>query len=575
MNSSNSSLHQNAIARAIAELIYEEVLELKVLTSKKGSVLELYEFDFKMGLWGSPWIDPYSLVSVRGEKLRLEQFLIDCGQKLKWEDHFLDKFLEENLSSLFSEAQQNALGFPGFSDLLEMNETQRSRFYPGHPKIIARKSRQGWSSEDAKLYAPESQNPFQLFWLLIHRDLCHSSGKAHNSYTLDQSFNDEERLQVQVQLSDNPNYLLVPVHPWQWSEKIEILFQQEILDGLIKPLGLLGDDYLPQISLRSLSNHSRPLKNDLKLSVSILNTSAIRGLNHDQLDKAPLFSAAIKELIARDEYLQQQGVQVQAEPASLFVAHPYFNRKSAGPYQLKELLGVSWRESLASLTNELCLMSGGLQTIDPKTDESLLEYMIQKSGLGTGPWLELYAQKVVNPLFHLMSQYGIGVVAHGQNIQVGFKNFAPSFLVFKDFGGDIRCSETAPESLKKISSAQHLPPQYIVHDLFTGHFVSVLRFLSLQLSRKHLLEEERFYQIFQNALKTYCQNFPENSALYPLFEAKMPKVLLNPVRFKYGYSDQNQRFSPMLGTALDNPLSSTNTKTKTKTKTNIREVYEL
>lgn len=567
MNSLNSSLHQNAIARAISELIYEEVLELKVQTSTRGSVLGLYQFDFKMGLWGSPWIDPHSLVSVRGEKLRLEQFLIDCGHKLKWEDHFLDKFLEENLSSLFSEAQQNALGFPRFSDLLEMNETQRSRFYPGHPKIIARKSRQGWSSEDAKLYSPESQNPFQLFWLLVHRDLCHSSGKAHNSYTLEQSFENEERQKVQDQLRQHPNYLLVPVHPWQWSEKIEILFQQEIFEGLIKPLGLLGDHYLPQISLRSLSNHSRPLKNDLKLSVSILNTSAIRGLNHDQLDKAPLFSAAIKELIARDEYLQQLGVQVQAEPASLYVKHPYFNRKSAGPYQLKELLGVSWRESLASLKNELCLMSGGLQTIDPKTDESLLEYMIQKSGLDAQAWLELYAQKVVNPLFHLMSQYGVGVVAHGQNIQVGFKNFAPSSLVFKDFGGDIRCSDAAPEALKKISSAQHLPPQYIVHDLFTGHFVSVLRFLSLQLSRKHLLKEERFYQIFQNALKDYCQNYPENSALYPLFEAKMPKVLLNPVRFKYGYSDQNQRFSPLLGTALDNPLSST--------KTNIREVYEL
>lgn len=567
MNSLNSSLHQNAIARAISELIYEEVLELKVQTSTRGSVLGLYQFDFKMGLWGSPWIDPHSLVSVRGEKLRLEQFLIDCGHKLKWEDHFLDKFLEENLSSLFSEAQQNALGFPRFSDLLEMNETQRSRFYPGHPKIIARKSRQGWSSEDAKLYAPESQNPFQLFWLLVHRDLCHSSGKAHNSYTLDQSFDHDAQARIQVYLNDSPKHLLVPVHPWQWAEKIEILFHQEIDEGLIKPLGLQGDYYLPQISLRSLSNHSRPLKNDLKLSVSILNTSAIRGLNHDQLQKAPLFSAAIKELIAQDKYLQQQGTRVQAEPASLFVTHPYFNRKSSGPYHLKELLGVSWRESIVSLTNEICLMSGGLQTIDPKTDESLLEYMIQRSGLGVGPWLELYAQKVVNPLFHLMSQYGIGVVAHGQNVQVGYKNFAPSFLIFKDFGGDIRCSEEAAEALKKISPSQYLPPHYIVHDLFTGHFVSVLRFLSLQLARKNVLQEEQFYQIFQTALKTYCRKFPEKTARYPLFETKMPKILLNPVRFKYGYSDQNQRFSPLLGSALDNPLS--------LTITNTREVYEL
>ena len=187
-------------------------------------------------------------------------------------------------------------------------------------------------------------------------------------------------------------------------------------------------------------------------------------------------------------------------------------------------------------------------------------------------WLRAYFKTVVIPLYHLQLKYGLGLVAHGQNIVVRLTNFVPSGLFLKDFQGDLRISQARPSSSPLLKTLQShldsLPPHYLIHDLITGHFVTVLRFISEVAFLSDGFSEIHFYQILAEELKKYLQ---EHASLefdqdLGIFEKKYQRVLLNKVRFKIGYADSAERPLPMLGSQLSNPMHSSST--------NFGEIYE-
>lgn len=102
------------------------------------------------------------------------------------------------------------------------------------------------------------------------------------------------------------------------------------------------------------------------------------------------------------------------------------------------------------------------------------------------------------------------------------------------------------------------PPAYIVHNIQTAHFVTVLRFLSASLARRGLLDESGFYAILRECLLKHAAEHPEMAerfAMFDLFDPKMPRVAINRVRFQIGYEDSATRPLPARGTYLDNPLA--------------------
>ncbi|MCV5855259.1 IucA/IucC family siderophore biosynthesis protein, partial [Escherichia coli] len=53
------------------------------------------------------------------------------------------------------------------------------------------------------------------------------------------------------------NWLPLPVHPWQWQQKIATDFIADFAEGRMVSLGEFGDQWLAQQSLRTLTNASR------------------------------------------------------------------------------------------------------------------------------------------------------------------------------------------------------------------------------------------------------------------------------------------------------------------------------
>ena len=104
-----------------------------------------------------------------------------------------------------------------------------------------------------------------------------------------------------------------------------------------------------------------------------------------------------------------------------------------------------------------------------------------------------------------------------------------------------------------------LPPECLIHDLQTGHFVTVLRYLSALLQEQNLLSETAFYATLALSIAEYQRAYPQLHERFRLFDLLTPnikKVCINRVRFIEGYADRAQRPLPILGTDISNPLRS-------------------
>lgn len=545
MNHWTHANHQ-LIAKAIGELHFEEILS--PVAENGAWKVELksgvtYHFQGRMGSWGHLWVQTEGLKrsSAQGTELELSagQFFIDTRAETGMSDITLATFIEEMNNTLYCDTQllqQETLTAREMTQLADVKLQQR---LPGHPKLLLNKGRMGWSAEDLKRYSPESGESFQLHWILVH------DSKLVGSET--------------VATERQDGYRLMPVHPWQWDNVIAQQFQSEIAQKMIISLGVSGDFYSPQTSLRTLSNVDHPTKPDLKLPLSILNTSCVRGLPQKYLSITPELSQVLTRLLQEDALLQN--VSVLNELSAWGYQHPLFHQVAGASYRYHEQLGAVWRESVSAKlqSGEQAVLSASLFHRDSQ-GVTMLTAFAQEAGISVEAWLQAYARQVILPLYHLQLKYGIGVVAHGQNIVVRLKQGTPVGLILKDFHGDLRLS-SAHQSLHQslfpqiVPHLTQLPPEHLIHDLITGHFITTFRFIAGALEDSKVLSEARAHQILAKEIETYQKQHAELVKPHTNLLAKIfPKVLVNKVRFKIGYGDNAERPLPMLGQELINPF---------------------
>lgn len=564
-------LNLEMIAKSLQELSYEQVLVARRL-SGSADQLAPYELLLASGVsyqfqaWTGIWTDlKVQISSIRrnGEvPTSAGQFFIDIQKETGMDDIILANFLEEMHNTLY--ADQAVLERSRSVTVGEMTSWSGEKIQgllKGHPKLLLNKGRIGWSAADQDLYGPEKENPVQFLWLAAHKSLCISGIAADLSFDdiLRESFSDQVFNEFKAETAKrglpDQDYFFVPVHPWQWQRYLKIQFAADLASGKLHFLGAFGDHYLPQISLRTFSNIARPEKMDIKLPLTILNTSAIRGIPGKYMAQGPSLSADLSKLCREDVDLS--GTEVLEEKAGVSVKHSLYSQVAGAPYRYQEFLGVLWRQSSASKLNpgELAIIAGSLFHRDTE-GKSLVGAYIRQSGLSQKDWLREYFRNIVIPLYHLQAQYGLGLVAHGQNVVIRLKGLVPTGLLLKDFQGDLRMTSTSTALNHDLT---RLPANYLIHDLVTGHFVTVLRFISETLKECDGLPEHVFYAILGTELKNYLEAHPQVAKL-PYFNdinilvPELLRVLVNKVRFKIGYADSAERPVPMLGENLKNPI---------------------
>ena len=560
----------NLIAKSIGELYYEQIIRLdkngENAYSLKLENSAVYTFSGWMGIWDHLRVDPKSIVKVGHLNPTAGGFFIDAKSELGMSDITLGNFLEEMNNSLYADVQLlEKQMHTHVRDMVNWDGEKLQAYLNGHPKILLSKGRVGWGATELGQYAPESENSFELFWLAVKKDflLCAFDDQINDLSLLKESFNNFELEEFKKTLKNKKinfnDYHFLPVHPWQWNRFIKIQFQGAIHSGDIVELGLFGDEYLPQISIRTMSNCSRKGKLDIKLPLTILNTSAIRGIPSKYIGVGTKLSRHILSICKEDKLLSKLNTSVLLEKAGMSALHSEYSQVTGAPYRYHELLGAIWRESVSSKLeeSEVGIMTGCLFYQDSENN-SLIGSYIEKSGLSIEEWLKKYFEVVFIPLYHLQLKYGLGLVAHGQNIILRMKNFIPNGVILKDFQGDLRLSKDSILINRKdfqdiAAKLDKLPANYLIHDLMTGHLVTVLRFVSEVMFESDNFSEIEFYRILAKVVEDYSLDHPVPDELNFLNKT-IHRVLVNKVRFKIGYGDTSERPLPMVGEDLISPL---------------------
>ncbi|WP_348672927.1 IucA/IucC family siderophore biosynthesis protein [uncultured Abyssibacter sp.] len=564
--------NRRMVAKMLGELCYEQALSAELIGPDRYRVPagpHRYEFSARLTIWDWLFVEPESVTRDGHPADDAARLLIDIATEADIPPTTLGNLLAETANTLLADMRLLRARDGLTADAMAaLPDEHQQALLDGHPKAIANKGRLGWGIDEFDRYAPESRQPVRLRWLAVRRELTVIGEPTDRDWStlLRDSLGDDETLYRAREAAgvDPASYLLLPVHPWQWQRHIQSHYATELARGEIIDLGVHGDAYLPQISLRTLANANRRDAPHLKLPLTVLNTSCYRGIPGQFTTTGPGLSAWMNTICRGDTTLARRGVAVMQEVAGIHVPHRHHADIDGTPYRYRELLGATWRQSPWSLCagDERPMLMAALFQTDAD-GRSIGAALIDASGLGAEDWLARLFDAVVVPLYHLLSRYGIGLVAHGQNIVIAVANAVPRRVLLKDFQGDLRLvdGEFPERSSLPPASAEvltRLPAHYLIHDLLTGHFVTVLRFLSAQLHAERVIDEADFYRVLARVLRDYQHAHPDLRSrfeTFDLFRARIERVCINRVRFRVGYDDSAERPVPIVGGLLDNPLA--------------------
>lgn len=355
------------------------------------------------------------------------------------------------------------------------------------------------------------------------------------------------------------------MHPWQWDEIVLPLFAPALASGALVPLPADLDMRLPQQSIRTFLNLTRPDRHSVKLPLSVFNTMVWRGLPSDLALAAPAVTGWIHALRDSDPFLRDEcGVILLGEVASVTVRHPVYDRLPEVPYQYKELLGAIWREPLTGrlAPGERARTLASLLHTDPR-GRSFTAELVARSGLTPTVWLQRLFAALLPPLLHFLYRYGTVFSPHGENAIVVFdENDVPVRLAVKDFVDDINISreplpehESMPAEVRAALLTE--PPAFLTQFIHSGLFIGVFRYLSAICDDRLGVPEDDFWSLVRAEILHHQSRFPELKERFELFDLlseRIDRLCLNRNRLhEDGYRDRPDRPHAVTHGTVPNP----------------------
>lgn len=577
---------QRLIEMAIAEFLYEEIIEVKALSAGRYR-LDLgnrqYEFQGNQYLLGHWNIQEASVRDVTHSQendqpaWNLHEFIVAMSDSSNVKPFTKAYLIKEMNNTWLAEAHLfNETRLPSIAVLTEPHYKVEGMLR-GHPWLIMSKGRMGFGYDDYLSAAPELSPEVKVLWLAVHRDLAeYRSTEDWSACGLYQHEFDANELQqfiniLQEKNLDPQNYFLIPVHAWQWHQWLVPTYANEIVDQKIIELNISQDSYVPMQSIRTLCNTSNLQCHYIKLPVSIFNTAVYRGLPSKRNLAAPAVTAWLKRIHQQDQDLQNTGVIFLGEVATLTIHQPCFDRIDGAPYQFKELFGCLWRESVDRYVDpsHQVLSQAALLHRDI-SGQSILSVLIQASGLSPLDWLAQFAQVSMSPLLLCLYRYGLAFSPHGENTMLVHENGVPKAMVLKDFIDDINLVDEDFPELAQLPSEADLLLRHeatdLSHFIFTGLFMVHYRYIcNVFLQDYPEYSELDFWQTISNTIVEFNQKHPELAERADKFAMLRPsytKICLNRVRlFTTSYNDEAERPVPVFLDPIANPVSPETLKT--------------
>jgi siderophore synthetase component len=490
------------------------------------------------------WIDPAGLtrhVDGREAPLDAVDLCLELRRALGLTDAVLPVYLEEITSTLAALAYKLARPELGAAELVRADfQRIETAMTEGHPCFVANSGRIGFGVHDHHLYAPEAGHPVRLLWLAAHRD--------HTTFTCAADLDYDTHLRAELGEEilagfartltglglDPADYLLLPVHPWQWWNKLAVTFAGEVARRHLVPLGEGPDEHLAQQSVRTFFNVTDPTRHYVKTALSVLNMGFMRGLSAAYMEHTPAINDWLADLIAADPVFRRTGLSIIRERAAIGYRHRQFEAATDRYSPYRKMLAALWRESpVPGLEpgRRLATMASLLHV--DRAGRSFAGALIAGSGLAPAEWLRRYLDAYLVPLLHALYAYDLAFMPHGENVILVLRDDVVERVVFKDIAEEIVVMDPEadlPEAVRRIRAA--VPEDEKVLCVFTDVFDSFLRHLSAILVIEGVLDEETFWRTVAECVRAYTESVPHLAERHDLFAPEFALSCLNRLQLR-------------------------------------------
>ncbi|RJQ77129.1 hypothetical protein D5S17_16760 [Pseudonocardiaceae bacterium YIM PH 21723] len=237
-------------------------------------------------------------------------------------------------------------------------------------------------------------------------------------------------------------YVLIPVHPLQASRVLPDVGRAAIRDGEIVPLPEIALPAMPLMSVRTLAplgteQNPHPLR--IKTALEVQVAGAMRGIGPEAVHNGPRVSRVLREIMLREADFTGR-LQILEDRAGI----GWLPADQNDPRRARALGAILRTNPEQGLPlGRLAIPAAALTARSPLNDEPILaelldELAIARSLPGRAVAAQLfaarYAELTVEPLFTLLTRYGIALAAHPQNSIVVFRDGLPVRFAVRDFG---------------------------------------------------------------------------------------------------------------------------------------------
>ncbi|MFF4114914.1 IucA/IucC family protein [Streptomyces sp. NPDC001714] len=463
-------------------------------------------------------------------------FFIELKESLGLSDEILPVYLEEISSTLSGTCYKLTKPQVPVAELARSGfQAIETGMTEGHPCFVANNGRLGFGVHEYLSYAPETASPVRLVWLAAHRSRAAFTAGVGIEY---ESFVREELGARTVERFDGvlrdrgldpADYLLIPVHPWQWWNKLTVTFAAEVARGYLVCLGEGDDEYLAQQSIRTFFNTSHPEKHYVKTALSVLNMGFMRGLSAAYMEATPAINDWLAQLIDNDPVLRSTGLSIIRERAAVGYRHLEYEKATDRYSPYRKMLAALWRESpVASLREgESLATMASLLHVDHE-GASFAAALIERSGLPAKEWLRAYLRAYFTPLLHSFYAYDLVFMPHGENVILVLADGVVRRAVYKDIAEEIAVMDpdaVLPPAVERLRV--EVPEDKKLLSVFTDVFDCFFRFLSANLAAEGVLAEDDFWRTVAEVTREYQESAPELADRFAQYDMFAPEFALS------------------------------------------------
>ncbi|MEU0451762.1 IucA/IucC family siderophore biosynthesis protein [Streptomyces sp. NPDC006129] len=532
------------IRKALAEFAHERLITPEatgegtyVVRSDDG--LTRYTFAATVRALDHWQVDAESITRHRdGAELPLAalDFFIELQKSLGLSDSILPVYLEEISSTLSGTCYKLTKPKTTAAELARADfQTIETSMTEGHPCFVANNGRLGFGIHEYLSYAPETASPVRLVWLAAHRSRAAFTAGVGIEY---ESFLREElgaetverfHAVLRDQDLDPADYLLIPVHPWQWWNKLTVTFAAEVARKHLVCLGEGDDEYLAQQSIRTFFNRTSPEKHYVKTALSVINMGFMRGLSAAYMEATPAINDWLAQLIEGDPVLKSTGLSIIRERAAVGYRHLEYEQATDRYSPYRKMLAALWRESPVPSLQEgeqLATMASLVHVDDQGA--SVAGALIERSGLAPTEWLRRYLQAYFTPLLHSFYAYDLVFMPHGENVILVLKDGVVQRAIYKDIAEEIAVMDpdaVLPPTVERLRV--EVPEDKKLLSIFTDVFDCFFRFLAANLATEGILEEDDFWCTVAEVTRAYQESTPELADKFKQYDMFTPEFALS------------------------------------------------